>query len=48
MLKVHLPGPGLYDEMLQPDGHCRNHYATYWNWLTQTEEKTIQQKKEEP
>lgn len=47
MLQVHLPGPGLYDEMLQPDGQCRSHYETYWQWLTQTEEKTIQQKKEE-
>jgi uncharacterized circularly permuted ATP-grasp superfamily protein len=47
MLKVHLPGPGLYDEMLQPDGQCRRHYDTYWQWLTRTEEKTIKQKQEE-
>ncbi len=47
MIKVHQPGPGLYDEMLQPDGQCRSHYDTYWNWLSHTEEKTIQQKKEE-
>ena len=47
MLKVHLPGPGLYDEMLQPDGQCRSHYETYWQWLTRTDEKTIKQKQEE-
>ena len=47
MLKVHLPGPGLYDEMLQPDGQCRSHYDTYWQWLTRTDEKTIKQKQEE-
>ena len=47
MLKVHLPGPGLYDEMLQPDGQCRSHYNTYWQWLTRTDEKTIKQKQEE-
>jgi uncharacterized circularly permuted ATP-grasp superfamily protein len=33
--------------MLQPDGQCRSHYNTYWQWLTRTDEKTIKQKQEE-
>ncbi len=41
------PPPDMYDEMLLPDGRCRPHYQAYWNWLSQMDAKTLQQKREE-
>ncbi|MGE6169261.1 circularly permuted type 2 ATP-grasp protein [Aeromonas media] len=47
MLPIKPPGPGCYDEMLLADNQFRDHYHTYLAWLHQTDEKSIERKREE-
>ncbi|WP_270664192.1 MULTISPECIES: circularly permuted type 2 ATP-grasp protein [unclassified Aeromonas] len=47
MLPIKPPGPGCYDEMLLTDNQFRDHYHAYLSWLHQTDEKSIERKREE-
>lgn len=47
MLPIKPPGPGCYDEMLLADNQFRDHYHAYLAWLQQTDEKSIERKREE-
>ncbi|MDU7581928.1 circularly permuted type 2 ATP-grasp protein [Aeromonas sp.] len=47
MLPIKPPGPGCYDEMLLADNQFRDHYHAYLSWLHQTDEKSIERKREE-
>ena len=47
MLPIKPPGPGCYDEMLLADNQFRDHYHAYLAWLHQTDEKSIERKREE-
>ncbi|AUV12240.1 MULTISPECIES: circularly permuted type 2 ATP-grasp protein [Aeromonas] len=47
MLPIKPPGPGCYDEMLLTDNQFRDHYHAYLAWLHQTDEKSIERKREE-
>ncbi|MFM5228911.1 circularly permuted type 2 ATP-grasp protein [Aeromonas media] len=47
MLPIKPPGPGCYDEMLLADNQFRDHYHAYLSWLQQTDEKSIERKREE-
>ncbi|MEE9710489.1 circularly permuted type 2 ATP-grasp protein [Aeromonas caviae] len=47
MLPIKPPGPGCYDEMLLTDKQFRDHYHAYLSWLHQTDEKSIERKREE-
>ncbi|GJA33166.1 circularly permuted type 2 ATP-grasp protein [Aeromonas caviae] len=47
MLPIKPPGPGCYDEMLLTDNQFRDHYHAYLSWLHQTDEKSIELKREE-
>ncbi|MBL0486620.1 circularly permuted type 2 ATP-grasp protein [Aeromonas caviae] len=47
MLPIKPPGPGCYDEMLLADSQFRDHYHAYLSWLHQTDEKSIERKREE-
>lgn len=47
MLPIKPPGPGCYDEMLLTDNQFRDHYHAYLSWLHQTDEKSIDRKREE-
>ncbi|MEZ6929413.1 circularly permuted type 2 ATP-grasp protein [Aeromonas sp. S16(2024)] len=47
MLPIKPPGPGCYDEMLLADNQFRDHYHAYLAWLHQTNEKSIERKREE-
>ncbi|WP_342058028.1 MULTISPECIES: circularly permuted type 2 ATP-grasp protein [Aeromonas] len=47
MLPIKPPGPGCYDEMLFADNQFRDHYHAYLAWLHQTDEKSIERKREE-
>ncbi|MDX7856021.1 circularly permuted type 2 ATP-grasp protein [Aeromonas caviae] len=47
MLPIKPPGPGCYDEMLLTDNQFRDHYHAYLSWLHQTNEKSIERKREE-
>ena len=46
MLPIKPPGPGCYDEMLLADNQFRDHYHAYLSWLHQTDEKSIERKRE--
>jgi len=37
----------FYDEMLLSDGHYRQHYRDYWQWLQQADRQAIARKREE-
>ncbi|MFG1173369.1 circularly permuted type 2 ATP-grasp protein [Erwiniaceae bacterium CAU 1747] len=37
----------FYDEMLLSDGHYRQHYREYWQWLQQADQQAIARKREE-
>ena len=47
MLPIKPPEPGCYDEMLLTDNQFRDHYHAYLSWLQQTDEKSIERKREE-
>ena len=47
MLPIKPPGPGCYDEMLLANNQFRDHYHAYLAWLHQTDEKSIERKREE-
>lgn len=47
MLPIKPPGPSCYDEMLLTDNQFRDHYHAYLSWLHQTDEKSIERKREE-
>ncbi len=47
MLPIKPPGPGCYDEMLLTGNQFRDHYHAYLSWLHQTDEKSIERKREE-
>ncbi|MEJ6015126.1 circularly permuted type 2 ATP-grasp protein [Aeromonas caviae] len=47
MLPIKPPGAGCYDEMLLTDNQFRDHYHAYLSWLHQTDEKSIERKREE-
>ncbi|WP_274449652.1 circularly permuted type 2 ATP-grasp protein [Aeromonas caviae] len=47
MLPIKPPGPGCYDEMLLANNQFRDHYHAYLSWLHQTDEKSIERKREE-
>ncbi|WP_429097390.1 circularly permuted type 2 ATP-grasp protein [Aeromonas media] len=47
MLPIKPPGPGCYDEMLLADNQFRDHYHAYLSWLQQTDEKSVERKREE-
>ncbi|BDC87406.1 hypothetical protein NUITMVA2_27630 [Aeromonas caviae] len=47
MLPIKPPGAGCYDEMLLGDSLFRDHYHAYLSWLHQTDEKSIERKREE-
>ena len=47
MLPIKPPGPGCYDEMLLTNNQFRDHYHAYLSWLHQTDEKSIERKREE-
>ncbi|WP_323885546.1 circularly permuted type 2 ATP-grasp protein [Aeromonas caviae] len=47
MLPIKPSGPGCYDEMLLTDNQFRDHYHAYLSWLHQTDEKSIERKREE-
>ena len=47
MLPIKPPGPGCYDEMLLANNQFRDHYHAYLAWLQQTDEKSIERKREE-
>ncbi|MBL0549792.1 circularly permuted type 2 ATP-grasp protein [Aeromonas caviae] len=47
MLPIKPPEPGCYDEMLLTDNQFRDHYHAYLSWLHQTDEKSIERKREE-
>ncbi|MBV7468590.1 circularly permuted type 2 ATP-grasp protein [Aeromonas media] len=47
MLPIKPPGPGCYDEMLLADNQFRDHYHAYLAWLQQTDEKSVERKREE-
>ncbi|MEN3794917.1 circularly permuted type 2 ATP-grasp protein [Aeromonas caviae] len=47
MLPIKPPGPGCYDEMLLTVNQFRDHYHAYLSWLHQTDEKSIERKREE-
>ncbi|BBR11001.1 circularly permuted type 2 ATP-grasp protein [Aeromonas caviae] len=47
MLPIKPPGLGCYDEMLLTDNQFRDHYHAYLSWLHQTDEKSIERKREE-
>lgn len=47
MIRIQPPREALYDEMLLADGQCRPHYAPFWHWLKETDDKYIQHKREE-
>ncbi|MFM5854432.1 circularly permuted type 2 ATP-grasp protein [Aeromonas rivipollensis] len=47
MLPIKPPGPSCYDEMLLADNQFRDHYHAYLAWLHQTDEKSIERKREE-
>ena len=47
MLPIKPPGPGCYDEMLLANNQFRGHYHAYLAWLHQTDEKSIERKREE-
>ncbi|MCG8709894.1 circularly permuted type 2 ATP-grasp protein [Brenneria sp. 4F2] len=47
MIKMTLPTPSYYDEMLSAQGEQRQHYNSYWQWLQQTDQQAIRHKKEQ-
>lgn len=47
MIKMKLPSAPYYDEMLSSQGQQRQHYNSYWQWLQQTDQQAIKQKKEQ-
>ncbi|WP_429101862.1 circularly permuted type 2 ATP-grasp protein [Aeromonas rivipollensis] len=47
MLPIKPPGSGCYDEMLLANNQFRDHYHAYLAWLHQTDEKSIERKREE-
>ncbi|MGM3190315.1 circularly permuted type 2 ATP-grasp protein [Dickeya dadantii subsp. dieffenbachiae] len=47
MIKMTLPTAPYYDEMLNAEGGQRQHYDAYWQWLQQTDQHAIRQKKEQ-
>ncbi|MGS3152745.1 circularly permuted type 2 ATP-grasp protein [Aeromonas sanarellii] len=47
MLPIKPPGPSCYDEMLLANNQFRDHYHAYLSWLHQTDEKSIERKREE-
>lgn len=47
MIKIKLPVEPYYDEMLTSGGQQRSHYDGYWQWLQQTDQIALQQRKEQ-
>lgn len=47
MIKIKLPTEPYYDEMLTNNGQQRTHYEGYWQWLQQTDQIALQQRKEQ-
>ena len=47
MIKMTLPSAPYYDEMLTAEGRQRQHYDAWWQWLQQTDQHAIHQKKEQ-
>jgi uncharacterized circularly permuted ATP-grasp superfamily protein len=45
MVKINLPPKEHYDEMLLADGSCRPNYAPYYEWLSNVDLKTIEDKR---
>jgi uncharacterized circularly permuted ATP-grasp superfamily protein len=46
MIKM-TPSAPYYDEMLTAEGRQRQHYDAWWQWLQQTDQHAIHQKKEQ-
>jgi uncharacterized circularly permuted ATP-grasp superfamily protein len=46
-LKVDAPAQGIFDEMLEPAGHYRSHYAAYGDWLAGTPAESMAAKRAE-
>lgn len=46
-MKVRLPEPGAYDEMLLADGRVRDHYAPYGRWLDEVDAQWLAQRRQE-